>query len=139
MASQANIGRWKVRLGSKTSPQTFSAIEEVFSVTGFGKLNQLEDATNFDSPPGTMEYIAGLADGAEITIEAHYIPGATVQSNMIDAVDAGETRDFEIAYVGTSPEEVFSFEAVCLGWSITPSPTSKNTITFTIKISGDIS
>src|SRR5690554_5155719 len=119
--SQANIGKWKFRIAQGTSPETYSAIEEVFSISGLGKTNQLEDVTNFDSPEGTMEYIAGLADGAEITIEANYIPGATQQEKLITAVNDGTNTDFQVAYTGTSPEETFNFTGVPLSWTVTPS------------------
>jgi hypothetical protein len=141
MTTQANIGRWKFRLGDQASPELYQDIEEVFSISGLGKTNQLEDVTNFDSPVGTMEYIAGLADGSEITIECNRIPDAspnTEQENMIAAVNAQLNRNFQIAYVGVSPEETFTFVGVPLSWTVTPSPTNRNTITFTVKISGDI-
>ena len=141
MTTQANIGRWKFRLGDGASSETFNDVEEVFTISGFGKTRTLEDVTNFDSPTGTMEYIGGLADGSEITIECNRIPEAsppTEQQNMITAVNTGTNRNFQIAYVAVSPEEAFNFAGVPLGWELSPSPTNKNAITFTVKISGDI-
>lgn len=139
--TQANIGKWKFRLQNTASPPTYEDVEEVFSISGLGKTNNLVDVTNFDSPAGTMEYIAGLADGTEITIECNRIPEAsppTEQQNMISAVNAQTNRNFQIAYTGTSPDETFSFAGVPLSWTVTPSPTERNTISFTVKISGDI-
>jgi hypothetical protein len=138
MTTLANIGRWKFRLGSTASPIVYADLEEVFSISGLGKTNNLVDVTNFDSDVGTMEYIAGLSDGQEVTIECNYIPGATNQTAMIAAVDAQVNRAFQIAYVGSSPNEFFNFQGVPLGWVVTPSPTEQNTIAFTVKISGDI-
>ena len=139
MSSQANISRWKFRLGDGNATEAFNNVEEVFSISNLGKDNDLIDVTNFDSPVGQKEYISGLADGAEITIECNYIPNATYQEAMIAAVNAGTVKNFEIAYVGSTPEEKFSFAAVPKGWNVSPSPTERNTISFTIKISGDIS
>lgn len=139
MATQANIGRWKFYLGSTASPIVYNAVEEVFNISGLGKTNNLVDVTNFDSDEGTMEYIAGLADGQEITVECNYVPSATQQAAMISAVDTQVNRSFRIAYIGSSPEERFTFEGVPLSWVVTPSPTERNTISFTVKISGDIS
>jgi hypothetical protein len=141
MTTAANIGRWKFRLGDTASPTDYDDVEEVYAISGLGKTNNLVDVTNFDSPTGTMEYIAGLADGAEITIECNRIPEAspaTEQQNMIAAVDAQTNRLFQIAYQGVSPEETFNFEGVPLSWTVTPSPTERNTISFTVKISGAI-
>jgi hypothetical protein len=138
MTTLANIGRWKFRLGSTASPIVYADLEEVFSISGLGKTNNLVDVTNFDSDEGTMEYIAGLSDGQEVTIECNYIPGATNQTAMIAAIDAQTNRAFQVAYIGSSPNEVFNFQGVPLGWVVTPSPTEQNTISFTVKISGDI-
>jgi hypothetical protein len=138
MATQANIGRWKFYLASAASPMVFTAVEEVFNISGLGKTNNLVDVTNFDSPTGTMEYIAGLADGQEITVECNYIPGATQQEAMIAAVNTQANRTFRVSYLGSSPEEHFTFDGVPLSWVVTPSPTERNTIAFTVKISGDI-
>jgi hypothetical protein len=85
-----------------------------------------------------MEYIAGLSDGQEVTVECNYIPGATQQTAMVSAVDAQANRSFRASYIGSSPEELFTFVGVPLSWVVTPSPTEQNTISFTVKISGDI-
>lgn len=138
MPTQANISRWKFRKATAASPATYNDIEEVFSISGLGKTNELVDVTNFDSPVGTKEFIAGLADGSEINVEANYIPNAAQQDAMVAAVNAGTTINFQVAYVGVSPEETFSFAGVPLSWSVSPSPTQQNTISFTVKVSGDI-
>lgn len=134
----ATISNWQFMFGSAASPQVLAAIEEVFSVSGLGKTNDLVEVTNFDSPAGTKEYIAGLADGSEISVEANYIPGATVQPLVMTAVDNGDTRLCKLRYTGTSPEKTFSFSAVCIGYEIGPTPTEQNTISFTFKVTGDI-
>jgi hypothetical protein len=137
----ANISRWEFRLGDTASPTDYNDVEECYNISGLGKTNNLVDVTNFDSPAGTMEYIAGLADGEEITVECNRIPTAsppTEQQNMITAVNAQSNRQFQIAYVGVSPEETFTFTGVPLSWVLAPSPTERNSISFRVKISGDI-
>ena len=138
MATSANISQWKIRKATIASPATYADIEEVFAIGGFGKDNELVDVTNFDSPLNAKEFIAGLADGAEITIECNFVQGATEQSALKTAVESGLTLNFQAAYTGISPEETFDFAAVCKAWSIEPSTQDKNTITFIIKISGNI-
>ena len=137
MATAANISNFKLKLGDAASPEVFADVEEVLSLSGFGKSNDLLDVTNWDSPTGTREFIAGLSDGAEITAECNYT-GATNQDALRTAVDAGSTRNFQIVNSNQSPAETFSFAAVCLGWTIDPAATEQNRITFTLKISGDI-
>jgi len=134
----ATISNWQFAVGTNASPQVLTAIEEVFSVSGVGKTNEQIDVTNFDSPVGTKEYIAGLADGSEITVEANYIPAATQQPVVMTAVDNGDTRLCLLTYTGSSPNKTWSFSAVCIGYEVVPNPTAQNTITFTFKITGSI-
>lgn len=135
--TQANISQFALQLGDAASPEVFATVEEVLSISGFGKNNELIDVTNFDSGL-VKEYIAGLADGAEITVEANYYQAATQQQALITAVNAGSTRNFQLLNNVPSPAETFSFAAVCLSWNIEPSPTEQNRVSFTLKITGDI-
>lgn len=134
----ANIGRWKALLGSTGSPVTYTAIEEVFNVSGLGQVNDLVDVTNFDSPTGTREFIGGLADGQEITIEANYVPAGTQQAAMVAAVVAKSNRQFRISYVGVSPNKTWTFACTPISYEYGPSVDDKNTITFVVKVSGSI-
>lgn len=135
--TQANIGYFKFRMGDGASSETFADIEEAFSISGVGKTREQVDVTNFDSA-GNREYIGGLADGNEVTVECNYIPGATQQEALIAAVEAGANRNFQVAYTAESPEETWSFAGSPLAWVINPSVDGRNSISFTVKISGDI-
>jgi len=137
--SGASIGGWKFYLGTTASPAVMNAVEEVVSVSGVGRTNQLIDVTNFDSPSGTKEFAGGLAEGDEVTIECNYLSTSnTQQLAFMAAVDARSTRTFRLAYINSSPEKRWKFDAACLNWSVTPSATDKSTIKFVIKISGSI-
>src|SRR5688572_8146804 len=116
----ANIGRWKAYLGSTGSPTTYTAVEEAFEVTGLGVTKGQEDATNFDSPANTREYIPGLADGDEVTIRCNYLPAGTQQAAWMTMIDAGVNRLFRVSYVGVSPAKTFSFTGSPVTWRIVP-------------------
>lgn len=137
MATSATISSFLFQLGDGASPQVYSTIEEVLSITGVGVQNELIDVTNFDSPNSSKEYISGLGDGAEITVECNFVSGTQQLALMAD-VDAGNTENFQLLNQNTSPNEKYQFDAVCKGWTIEPSATEQNRIIFTLKISGDI-
>ena len=137
--TSANISYFKFKfMKTSSSPNALTDIEEVFSVSGVGQTNQLVNVTNFDSPAGTQEFIAGLAEGDEITVEANYVPGATMQTQVMADVGTGSSRSAKLVYTASSPNRSWSFTAVCLGYKIVPSPTERNTIQFAFKISGTI-
>ena len=138
MTTSAFISKFKLALGDGASPQSYTDIEEVLSVTGVGKTNELIEVTNFDSPSSTKEFIAGLAEGSEVTVECNFKSSSTVQAALITHVDGGLTKNFKLYHTNTSPNESWQFDAVCLGWQIVPWPTEQNKIQFTLKITGDI-
>lgn len=138
MATSANIGSFLFKIGTGASPDVPTLIEEVFSVSPVGKTNSLEDVTNFDSPTGTREFIAGLAEGDEISVEANYVPAAAGQVLAMTAVDNGVTRSFSLSYTGISPAKTWTGNVVCLRHGIAPNPTGRNTVQFTFKITGDV-
>lgn len=130
--------------GSGGSPEAFDKVCSVFSISGLGLTNDLVDATTFCSA-GVKEYIAGLADGSQITLGCNFRADGSdedlTQRAMRADVAARAIRSFELAADGDLDgvdNTRFSFEAVCVGWSLAPSPTAKNAINFVIKISGPI-
>jgi len=137
MTTEAFVGNvflWRQRDGS---PTAFDRVCQVFGISGLGALNSLIDATTFCSG-GSREYIGGLADGVEMSVEANYETGAAILDQMMDDVDAKATRNFEVRVEDGSPTRVFAFAAVCLGYTLNPSVDDRNTVTFTLKISGAI-
>jgi hypothetical protein len=119
---------------------------QAFGISGVGQTNEQVDATTFCSG-GIKEYIAGLADGSEVTLELNLEtinanPLAQVILDMIGDVKNKRIRDFELRFDGnndgTDTDLVFHFAMTCLSWTVNPSPSAKNSISFTGKITGDI-
>ncbi len=129
MATAATIGKWTVSTDAAN-------LEEVLSVSGLGKTNDTIEVTNFDSPAGTKEYIPGLADGSEISVECNYIDTATAQAALIASVDAGSSVAVIMTYDATAA--VYTFTAAAQSWNIVPSTSDQNRIEFSMKVSGDI-
>lgn len=124
-----------------TSPIAYEAIEEVRSLSGLGKTNPLIDTTSMEST--AMEYIAGLAEGSELTIECLRVHTASSkQDNLITDIDNAATSNFQVVLTDNSVSPVltktYTFAGVCLSWTITPSYSDANMISFTVKITGDI-
>jgi hypothetical protein len=133
----AFTGGLTVKRGDGGDPtEAFTAVTEVVSMSGLGKTNSLIDATSFDS--SAKEYIAGLADGAEVSIECNRVQGDTQQDALRSDVDSGVTRNFEIVITDGTTSETYSLALVMLSWTITPQVTDKAMISFNGKISGAI-
>ena len=135
--TDAFIGGLAVKRGDGGGPEAFTVIEEVTGLGGFGSTNPLIDVTSHDST--AREYIAGLADGSELSIECNRIhTAANVQDDLIADVIAKVTRNFQITLTDGSVNKTYDFAGVCLSQIITPSFDDKNTIAFTVKITGAI-
>lgn len=140
MATNAFKGGLTFAVGNGAGPEVFTTLEEVKSVSGFGKTNELVEVTHFSSPNNTKEYISGLADGAEITVECNKRnTSATVQNQLIDDVDAQQdSRNIRITWTDGTNSIQYDFAVVCLSYTYAPSIADANKITYTLKITGDI-
>lgn len=124
-----------------TSPPTWARACNVTNIGGLGEANDSVDVTTFCSA-GNREYIAGLADGTEFTVDGNYMRGdagsAAVVKDMIDDVKNRRTGPYRVVIGDVSPIEVFEFEAVALSWTFNPAIDDKNGISFGLKVSGPI-
>lgn len=139
----AFVGRVKMYRGDGGSPEAFSVVCAVTAMSGIGQTNEQQESTTFCSG-GFKEYIAGLADGSEVTWDLNLGTKSTswpVIRSMIDDVKNKLVRSFEVRCDGDGDgidEVTFMFDATCLSWTLSPNASAKNTISFGCKISGDI-
>jgi len=136
--TQAAIGNWQLQISNNLSPEVYANLEEVLSVGEVGETNETLDVTNFDSTAGTKEFIGGLAEGDEVSIECNYIAGATKQTALRAYVAAKTNSTALLTYTGSSPNELYSFAFAPISWKLSPSTSEQNKINFTIKVSGGV-
>ena len=110
---------------------------QVQSLSGLGQTNALIDVTNFDSG-GSKEYIGGLADGQEITVECNYIPLDAGQDELVTIVGSKTNRAFKFVATDGTTTDTYTMDVTPLSWVVNPSQENQNTISFTLKISGSI-
>lgn len=144
MPNNSFVGRMFMYRGDGGSPEAFTRVCQVFAMSGIGQVNEQVESTTFCSN-GSKEYIAGLADGTEVTFELNFEtvqPDAQVIWDMIQDVKNKAIRSFEVRADGDNDgaddDASFRFSGTCLSWTLNPSPSAKNSISFTVKISGDI-
>lgn len=134
------IGGLQFKLGDGGDPtEVFTKINGLVSLTGFGKTNPLVDVTDFDST--AKEYIAGLADGSEVTTEFHYDAAAATNTQLEalqTAVDNKTNKNVQVTVSDGTNTDTYDFAVVPLSWVVNGGPEEKGTISFTLKISGAI-
>lgn len=75
---------------------TYTQVAEVTDITWPGYVRDAVEVTYMDSADQFREYIAGLMDGGEMTIEMNWVPSAT--DVIIAALTASTTGQFKITY-----------------------------------------
>ena len=113
--------------------ETFTAVAEVFSITGPGRSRESIDATHLDSDNGYREFIpGGVIDGGEVTIELNYIPATS--DVLITALENTAAGNFRI----THPNLIaLTFSGFCTAYEVGPiTVDEKLTLTATFKITG---
>lgn len=139
MVADANVGRWRVRLGDGQSPEGFDDACAFYDVSGLGVTRSQVEVTTYCSD-GSREYKSGLKEGNEVTLTANYVSSDTQLRALQVEADApnGTTRNIQIVDIMDSPEVIYQFAMTLTGWNLTPPVDDRATMTITGKISGPI-
>lgn len=137
--TDAQIGYGTVlSFGNGASPELFTALAEVNSLTGPGMSRETPDATHMGSPGGWREFVGGLKDAGEITIECNHLPRNATQdatTGVLAFFASGETKNWRIEFPG-SPAVSWEFQAVVSAFEPDFQIEEKLMLSITLKVSG---
>lgn len=124
------------RTGNGSSPETFTEFGEVTNVTPPNISRDSIDASHGQSPGGYREFIPGLVDGGEVTIEFNLIPGGVASLALMAEFallgqEATKTREIEFPNGA-----IWNFNAFLTGFQSESPADDKMTGTATYKITG---
>jgi len=85
------------------------AIAELMSISGPSISMEPIDVTNHDSVDSFREYIAGLRDGGEISIEGNFLDGNAGQAALIADVTAGTSGSYSVNFPDGAKWEFTAF------------------------------
>ncbi|PRX90822.1 phage tail tube protein [Allonocardiopsis opalescens] len=101
----------ELRRGDGGSPEIFTAIGNVGTFSGPSPERDTYDVTAHDSPTRYREFIGGLINGGEVSVEVHYDP------DKHDLLVADLEDDDARTYQMESPVgEVWEFSAIMTGF-----------------------
>jgi len=138
MTTNAMIGigiTFSVNTGD--SPDTWQVLGEVFNLSPPNAQVDDIDATHYASPDRTREFIAGLTDLGEMSVEMNYIPGSETDNYLLAWRSAGTNRLCRIVYP-TSPNLQDTFQAYVKGYEPNLPLDDKLTATLTLKVAGAV-
>lgn len=95
-----------------------NAIAEITSITGPSESADSLDVTSHDSADEFREFLAGLRDGGEISLEGFFYPGdSTGQIQVHTDMQAGSSKSFTL----TAPDGVTNFSGTAICTAFEPS------------------
>src|SRR5262245_23721597 len=139
-ASNALLGYGAVfEIASDSSPDLFVALSEVFNITPPSLTVDQVEVTHMQSPNLFREFISGLLDGGEATMDMNFIPGSTTDDRIFELLNlpAGvvRRRNMRLSYVNGV---TWSFTGEITGYEPDVPVDDRMTATLTIKVSGAI-
>lgn len=122
--------------GDGGTPEQFVTIANVTSISGPTRTRETLDVTAHNSPDGWREFIGGLKDGGEVSLEINYDPGEA--SHDLDAdFDDAEPRRYRIVILpDTEDEHTWEFTGILTELSDEFPFDDKMSRSMTVKVSG---
>lgn len=85
MTTQARIGYGTLfKTGNGASPEVFTTLAEVVNITPPSMARDTVDASHMQSPNAWREFIAGMKDGGEISLELNLVPGGVALISVME-------------------------------------------------------
>lgn len=132
----AGVGA-EFQLGDGASPEVFTKVAEVISISGPELSAEQIEVTSLDSSGGYKEYIPGLLDGGTVSIEFNHVNGSTNQETLRTRVStANQTANSYRVVLADSPQTVVTFQAIVESYSMNVEAGSAVTVSVGVKISG---
>lgn len=137
MTTNARIGHGSLfALWSEdVSPAAYVNLAEVTNITPFAIARDAVETTHTESPGRIREFIPGLIDYGDASIEINFVPGSTTDRRIRDLFEVQAAVAAQITFP-TSPPKVLQFAALATGYSPEAPLDDKMAASCTFKISG---
>jgi Lambda phage tail tube protein, TTP len=139
-ASNALLGYGsKFSIASDASPDVYVELAEVYTITPPSAVLDQIDVSHMQSPNRRREFISGMIDSGEASLEMNFIPGSTSDDRLFELLNLGvgvsRRRGCRIEYPNGVTD---SFDAELTGYEPSVTFDDKMTITVTFKVTGDV-
>lgn len=134
-ASGAMIGYGGLLEISTNNGSTWTEIEEVFNMTPPSATVDQIDVTHMQSPNRDREFILGLNDPGECSMEVNFIPGSATDAFLLTIKAAYARVKCRITWPNAV---VWSFDGLLTAYEASAPTDDKMTATLTFKVSGSV-
>lgn len=127
-----------LRLGGTTA-STGTAIAQVTNISGPGLSADTIDVTSHDSTTGYRQFLQGLKDGGEVTLDINYDPTGATHKNtsggLLYEFEQGTQNNYALVFSDSSTT-VWVLPAIVTGFEPSAPMDNKLSASVTLKISG---
>lgn len=138
--SQARLGMGtKLYRMTSASPETWQLIAERVSIGGPSMSRDAVDVTHMDSEDGFREFLPGLKDAGEITVEGNFIPeheSHNAETGLLSEFYRDLRNKWKIEFPLSDGATYWIFEGVMTGFELDMPLDDKLSFTATVKVSG---
>lgn len=137
--SDAAIGYGSAFLMQALANSTaLTELAEVTSVSLPDEQTAEVEVTHYKSPGRTREFISGLNDAGEITIEMNFVPGSATDDLLVAAKADGQTRTMRVVVTDAADAEMYTFPGFVRGYARSIPIDDRMTATVTIRVAGAV-
>lgn len=138
--TQASLG-YGTRFYMQEIPAStsLSKLAEVTSAPPPSGARAKQEATHYESPGETREYILGLIDPGSLSLTLNHIPGSDTDDTLAQAYADGLARTMRVVLPGVAPaSKMFTFTGAVANYEIANPIDDRMTSTVTIELLGAV-
>jgi predicted secreted protein len=117
--------------GDGEAVETFTAIASVTNIQGPGLSRNTIDVTAHDSPDNHMEFIGGLIDPGEVSLDINYDPA--VHDTLVADLEDEDPRNYQVVFPNGA---TWAIKAIMTGFEPGAPIDDKLAATAAFKVSG---
>src|SRR5690606_20424656 len=90
-----------IAFGDGSSPESYTEVAEVVSISGPSYSRESVDFTHLKSPDDYMEFKPGMKDGGEVTFEGRWLPGNSTHDDstgVLSLFEAGSIDNWKLTF-----------------------------------------
>ena len=115
------------------SPDAYVALGEVLNVDGPSMSRDMIDATHTGSTSRWREFVSGLRDGGEVSVEMNLDPDGSTYLLLFNEMESDTKKNHKITFPDTS---TWSFSGLITGLESSQPVDDKMVVTATFKVDG---
>lgn len=137
MTTEARIGYGTLfKTGNGASPEVFTTLAEVTSITPPNMARDSIDASHEQSPDAWREFIAGMKDGGEVKMDLNFVPGGSAAAALTGELDLSASDAVKNRQILFPDGSMFEFVGFLTGFEPDAPLDDKMSGTATFKVTG---